>query len=398
MHVHSVVAPQTCPRLPKVSWCRQQAEAQLSLQGSKPTPEEVELGALQLFENAVLQTQAGSTVPPQSKATFDRQRSLAATSAYTASLAAAAGLTGPLNATVLHHLADFSAPLIWPSGCEGYPLIPFGKPDHIDRVATQLAPRFSVEVEGCDVLVTGPVAPEQRTLVAETLQELQGKVGTWAFAQLQRVHFRSYLGWMGPNSKAGGMADPNLTRAIFLDVDLLKNRDNLRNTLFHEFGHTKDRSESDGTQTYASQTSGSPFGQGGPHDYVSEYARTLTYEDLAETHSYLLRHWDSLKQDPQLWIHANGGLGKKLRWILRTFYDQPVPPPTPPLKQALRQVRSGQSPFADGDEFQQRLQTFLLSQGEPLPANQLAYLQELQSATRSHRPGWWDHLTGFFHR
>ena len=293
-------------------------------------------------------------------------------------------------------LSEFSAPLLWPEQEVKGGLRTFGSPHHIDEVASRFAPGYRVSLGEQEVLVTGNVLPEQRELIASGLQELKEKVGAEAFGQLQKLHIRSYLGWLGGSGVMAGLAALTTPHSLFLAAPQLSKPESFRDLLFHEFGHLRDAHKAGFLDpNYASMGPTSPFGNGGDFDYVSDYARSKPTEDLAETHSHLLRNWDAVHQSPQLWIHANGQLGKKMAWILEKFYDRPVAEPGQNLTRVLKQVDQGETPFADPTEFQEQLQRFLAQEPVAQP-EQRQFLQEFAQASQydQPQPSWWRRLLG----
>lgn len=413
MRIHSLVEPpKVSPgRLPAARECRERAQELLQ----DADPMAVELGALQLFENAVrgslpAQTDDPSTFLPEPShqpQDLDPKRPLSATSGYLTGLATAAGVSGGLNGVVLSALGEFSAQTLWgDDGPSKSGMRVFGDIREIDRVASQLAPRFSLSLQGQEVLVTGSVKPEERTLVAGALKELCDKIGPEAFAQLKKVHFRSYLGWMGGSSALiAGLAALSTPHSVYIANSQLQSLDSLRDILFHEFGHLKDAAKAGFfSNFYASTSPTSPFGSGGELDYVSDYARSKTIEDLAETHSYVIKNWDAIQRAPQMWIHANGALGEKTAWILEKFYGQEVPGPGQRLKAALKDVDNERTPFSNREEFQEQLQLFLRAERplsadttDPQRAKQQQYLSKLAESTLGDppAPSWWRRLLPF---
>ncbi|MBT9586306.1 hypothetical protein IV102_23390 [bacterium] len=405
MRLHSVIEPARVRLhgLPGAQQCRDQARQLLKEEGGHDRL--LELAALQLYENAVRGTSAQSAQPeiptaPGKSPPFDPTRSLSATAGYTAGLACAAAIGGPLGQSVVQGLADFKPSLLWEPSAN---LKLFGQPQQIDQVASQLAPRFSLSFSDHEVCVSGSVTPEQRPLVAQALDQLRQRIGAEAFAHLKKVHVRSYLGQLGSHGgPIVGLAYLGTPHAIFVAASQLHSQNAFADTLFHEFGHLRDAQKAGFfSNHYASLSPGSPFGSGGDFDYVSDYARTKPTEDLAETHSHLIQNWDRIQQAPQLWIHANGQLGKKLSWILDKFYDREVPSIGTHLKATLALIDQNQSPFSNREEFQELLQEFLkqykpdsaqeFSAHDPQRNLQWKFVSELAAKTQNDKPApsWW---------
>ncbi|MBN9414823.1 MAG: hypothetical protein J0I12_05250 [Candidatus Eremiobacteraeota bacterium] len=121
--------------------------------------------------------------------------------------------------------------------------------------------------------------------------------------------------------------------------------------LFHEIGHLVDHK---GGYT---QRPDSPFGRG---DSVTPYVEsTDPMEDFAETHADVLKNWDKIKSNPDVFLHASGDTGAKRAWILREVYGQELPPPSEGCRKFLELDR-GEGPLFDsmpvlkspGPEFQ----------------------------------------------
>ena len=385
MRVHSVVqpAPVSVRKLPVAENYRVEARERL---GDGVDERTLELAALQLFENTAL-AKASSVVPTKHRPqVFDAARTLESLTSYTASLAC-----GPLGGPAVAALSRFSPNLLWQPNSEQQRLKILGDPAVLDEVATQLAPRFSVSFPDHEVWVVGNVPAEHRDMIAGTLEQLHDCIGNDAFRQLKRVHVRPFIGHAGSRGgEISGLASLATPEAVFVKASQMAEREKFAGTLFHEFGHLKDAAESGfWSQYYASTAPGSPFGNGGDLDYVSEYARTKPTEDLAETHRFLIQHWDEIQSEPQLWIHANGELGDKLSWVLDKFYDRPVEPLGQAMKQTLKDIQRGQSPFDNREEFQEKLQGFV--QGLPTQASpeQQAFLEELKARKDTPARPWW---------
>lgn len=382
MRVHSVVqpAPISRRRLPGAEDYRVEARQRLGEAADERT---VELGALQLFENA---TQAGTRNGEARTQKFKLKRTLDSVAGYMAGLSG-----GPVGAATVAALNGFSPTLLWDPGAEESRLKVFGEPTVLDKVATELAPRFSVSFPDHEVWVTGNVLPEHRETIGGALAQLHRCAGNEAFRKLKRVHVRPYLGQIGEKGGAiGGLASLTTPEALFVKTSQLDQAGEFADTLFHEFGHLQDGIKADlWSESYASLSPGTPFGNGGNFDFVSEYARSQPIEDLAETHSFLIKNWDKIQAEPQLWIHANGELGDKLKWILDKFYDRPVESLGQGMKQSLKDVRKGRTPFPNSEEFQEKLQQFLQGQAVEVTPEQQAFLDELRARKDTPARPWW---------
>ncbi|MBX3172402.1 MAG: hypothetical protein KF760_33670 [Candidatus Eremiobacteraeota bacterium] len=391
MRVHSVVqpAPISTRGLPGAENYRVEARQRL---GDGVDERTLELAALQLYENTIL-ARAGNPGPapkvhPQ---VFQATRSLDSVAGYTAGL-----VGGGLGAVAVAALAGFSPTLLWEPGAEESRLKILGEPAVLDKVASELAPRFSVSFPDHEVWVTGSVRPEQRTLIGEALAQLHNCIGNEAFQQLKKVHVRPYLGQLSRSGgEIAGLAALSTPDAVFLKASQLENKEQFAGTLFHEFGHLRDARKADfWSQRYLSISPHSPFGNGGDFDFVSDYARSKPTEDLAETHRFLIENWDKVQTEPQLWIHANGDLGDKLAWVLDKFYDRAVPPLGKEMKQALKEVKRGLAPFSNREDFQEKLQQFLQKLPSEATPEQQDYLKNLRERTLHDTPAppWWRSL------
>lgn len=108
--------------------------------------------------------------------------------------------------------------------------------------------------------------------------------------------------------------------------------------LYHEIGHLVD------TAGGYSQRADSPFGKG---EAVSAYAATSTPdEDFAETHADVLKNWDKIKSNPDLFIHASGTIGSKRAWILKEVYGQEIAPASPECEKFMA-LDHGEGPVFD---------------------------------------------------
>lgn len=391
MRVHSVVqpAPVSVRGLPGAENYRVEARQRL---GDGVDQRTLELGALQLFENSILAS-TGSPVPrpmvhPQ---VFQATRSLDSVAGYTAGL-----VGGGLGAVAVASLAGFCPTLLWSPDAESSRLKILGEPEVLDKVATELAPRFSVSFPDHEVWVTGNVGSQHRAMIGQALAQLHDSIGNEAFQQLKRVHVRPYLGQLTDlGGELAGLAALSTPEALFIKASQLEDQQQFAGTLFHEFGHLQDARKANFlSQHYLSISPGSPFGNGGDFDYVSDYARSKPTEDLAETHRFLIQNWNKIESEPQLWIHANGQLGDKLAWVLDKFYDRPVAPLGKQMKHSLRELESGLAPFSDREEFQEKLQLFLQQLPSETTPEQQEYLNALRERSQNDIPAppWWRSL------
>ena len=377
--------------LPSAQACRELAQQHL---GSQASPDVIELGALQLYENAVRGADAKShSMLLDKKAQTNHCQ-------YLAGLAALAGSPGSIPLAVARGLQDFNLDLLWPSDGKG--LRTFSTPEKIDQVACKLAPRMALKWDDHEVLVTGAMSPEQRAPMAESLDELRQAVGPVAFRQLKTVHVRPFLA-RSAFGRVSGLVTRNLPSQIFISQLQMYDKPALAHTSSHEFGHLRDYARATmSSHLHSSDAWKSPFGEGGEFDFVSGYARTKSSEDAAETHSHWVKHKDKIEAAPQMWIHANGRLGHKLSWISQKFYDRPVPPLGQRTAQALSDIRAGRAPFENFDDYQEKLQEFLLKWDPASPppegndeASRFLAQMAVQSFDDPPQPGLWQRLSNW---
>jgi predicted metal-dependent HD superfamily phosphohydrolase len=43
-----------------------------------------------------------------------------------------------------------------------------------------------------------------------------------------------------------------------------------------------------------------------------------------------VRDWELIQANPDRYIHYNGDIGQKYKWILENVYHKTIPPATPP--------------------------------------------------------------------
>lgn len=318
---------------------------------SSPTERQVEVTALTLFEQSLAAAPRTLVVIPAPASGVPPGKGLAESGLYTAKLAAALGggafALSPAITTVLQ---DFQADKIW-------------TPVYFQGSASQYRAAGDLDEVRLAHLVTSPaletpqgirmrgiLAPEEAAHIEIAIAEMERKI-PGSSDTFHTVHVRTLLGeaqdattgvaYGGVAGLAGSLEEIGLSREV------ARNLDSCRETLFHEAGHELDRrlGKRFGTH-YASVDASSPFGKtSDPNDYVSSYAQAFAWEDLAETHRVLLSQHDSIQAHSDLWIHANGAVGKKLAWLLEEGYGQPVPPPSERTLKALEQVDTAGSPF-----------------------------------------------------
>jgi hypothetical protein len=306
----------------------------------------VELTALTLAE---LQLGSASASPGQS---------------FVSSRSAAAGLLSEPLATVLE---DVQENVLLPNA------------QTIGNSAVRLLNLDSVPIanEAAGLVQSGPLGMKLGGLYnateAATLQQaLQALIEVASPEIVQHVlkdlEVTTVLGHMGAGA-VGGLAEHG---TVVLSRSLLSDPGKLKQTLFHEFGHLVDENCASPGLEYASDAADSPFGKGvDPAAYASPYAQANRHEDFAETHAYLMLHWNEIQKDEAGEISARGEFGQKLGWILQHAYRQPVPSPPPSLLSAvndLNQWHLAEGNPGLGQQFQQDLGALLSRGGETLVA------------------------------
>ena len=228
------------------------------------------------------------------------------------SFLSATSAAGPLSPALLTILQDFDT-------------------DKLQKVAQSplatlvAASASSVPFAHEGVQVSGCRTDREKTNVTEALSYLKERCPT-ALDTCKVVVLESALLPEGTGEVTHGQAFLALPTAV-LRRSVCDTPESTQWTLFHEIGHFVDYS-----QGYT-QRADSPFGKG---EFVSHYASEAgPQEDFAETHADVLKNWDQIKANPDLYIHASGGTGEKRAWILENVYQQGIAPPSESCKKFL---------------------------------------------------------------
>lgn len=221
------------------------------------------------------------------------------------------------------------------------------------------------------VQVTGHWTDEQKQNVQNAVLELGRKTGTKAINLLREVHLRTELGGLEHGPILG------LTKtvgAIALRRDQADHSGRTRWLVFHEVGHQLDRFLSGRSTSFRSHQPDSPFGQSdNPSHYIDGNQVGSPHEDFADCHARALYDYDDIQDNPDLYLHARGRVGEKMAWILEQGYKDTVRPPSASYTSLLRQVNSGESPFADQESFHAAVNLYL-DHAEALPTEKRRWL------------------------
>jgi len=186
------------------------------------------------------------------------------------------------------------------------------------------------------VQISGCRSQREKTNVTESLSYLKERCPS-ALDACKVVVLESALLPEGPEEVTHGQVFLGLPTAVLLR-SVCDTPESTQWVLFHEIGHLMDNA-----QGYT-QRSDSPFGKG---EFVSSYASEAgPQEDFAETHADVLKNWDQIKVNPDLYVHASGDTGKKRAWILENVYQQQIAPASESCQEFLALDR-GQGPAFD---------------------------------------------------
>lgn len=141
----------------------------------------------------------------------------------------------------------------------------------------------------------------------------------------------------GPETVTNGQVFAGYPTAV-LRRSVTDTSETTRWVLFHEMGHLVDNLGG------YSQRADSPFGKG---DSVTPYGSLGDpREDFAETHADVLKNWDQIKKNPDLYLHAGGETGAKRAWVLSEVYGQEIPPASEGCRHFLA-LNRGEGPAFD---------------------------------------------------
>lgn len=308
------------------------------------TERQVELTALSLFEQSVSAAPKTITLIDSPQGGVAPGQGLAESGLYTAKLAAALG-GGPsvLSPALMTVLGDFKADRLWtgtyfPGSNSQYRAIGEFQDQRLANLVTSQGHETPQGIR-----MRGILEPLEAAHIEIALNDMERKI-PGSTDSFHTVHVRTVLGEsQDPKTgkPIGGVAGLADEEEMGLAREVTRNLDSCKETVYHEAGHELDRKLGN-----LSLREDSPFGKTSePEDYVSEYARTYPWEDLAETNRVLFSRFDRIQANPDLWLHANGEVGNKLAFLLKEAYGLSVPPPSARFGTALEAVRQGQSPF-----------------------------------------------------
>ncbi len=174
-----------------------------------------------------------------------------------------------------------------------------------------------------DVKVYGVASAREAENLAASVRRLQD-IG--AFQALPKeIHVRTRVGQFldakgRPDGELGGLGGAGDT--LIIARSQAGTRGGADHVVHHEVGHNLDAQK-----YWISGAHNTPFGTG---PSVSEYGAKNAAEDFAETHRVLVRDWERILADPDRYIHHNGDIGAKYKWILENVYSKTIPAPTVP--------------------------------------------------------------------
>lgn len=207
------------------------------------------------------------------------------------------------------------------------------------------------------VKITGHWNERERENVEKAVTELSRKTGTKAMNLLREVHLSTYLGTL-PEGPILGITRTVGPVAILREQAELNG--NTRWILFHEVGHQLDRFLAKSSVRFRSHDADTPFGKTDRvQDYVHPSLLGSPHEDFADTHAMTILHWDEIKANPDLYLHARGEIGRKMSWILKNAYKEEIPAPSEGLVELYGRVDGGQTPFADRADFEAAVNAYV---------------------------------------
>lgn len=175
------------------------------------------------------------------------------------------------------------------------------------------------------VQISGARNDRERENVSEALTYIKERCPK-ALAACNLVVLESAPMPEGPGTVTNGQTFAHFPTAV-LRRSMTDNPESTRWVLSHEIGHLVD------TQGGYTDRPDSPFGKG---ESVTPYGFSDgPQEDFAETHADVLKNWDKIKTNPDLFVHAGGEVGAKRAWILREVYGEDIPPPSPGCQKFL---------------------------------------------------------------
>lgn len=294
----------------------------------------VEQTALNLFERSLghnpqatpqveLQLgSAGDAFRLKSLPVSEGAKGLARQGQYLSFLTATSG-AGPLSPALMSILGDFDTDKL--QKLSNHPL---------GTILASSTSSASFAHEG--VQIAGCRTDHERENISQALDYLKDRCPK-ALEATKLVVLESAPMPEGPESVTHGLVFQGQPTAV-LRRSICDTPESTQWVLYHEMGHIVDNA---GGYT---RRPDSPFGKG---EAVSRYAATATPdEDFAETHADVLKNWDKIKQNPDLFIHASGDTGAKRAWILREVYGQEIAAASPQCQKFMA-LDHGEGPVFD---------------------------------------------------
>lgn len=345
--------------IPSMPVLRKQAKAKLREAHpnlGSPLSSEIELSALNLLEQFV------SSEPSAGFATNARvsQSKLSETAKNYAK-----ALTNDLALLANNQAAPVLSPALsetleqvrWESLEERTPgFTMLGRLSEVSLADLATLPSTSDENE---IEITGHWTNEQLKNVQDAVGGLGNATDGLALKLLTSIHIRTHLGDLSSGPILGLTAKPG---PVSLRRGQTNNRGATRWLLFHEVGHQLDRFLSGSSQRFRSRDSDTPFGKSQhPQDYVDANQVSSAEEDFADCHAMAIFHHSEIQENPDLYLHARGELGKKMTWILKQAYGQEFPEPSANYQHTIAEVKAGHTPFSSELDFHHSVNTFLLT-------------------------------------
>ena len=247
------------------------------------------------------------------------------------------------------HLVDESK--IWmKANNENNPTRRFGSFDDMTDVNKALEPNPPVmEFKGSgdkihQVKVYGAQNANELENIRKSVARMQDLGADAALDSTKEIHLRKTVGEFVDNKgkstgeTIGGLGGDHDGKMI-ISRESAATQHGSDHVVHHEVAHNIDASRGKEVtfnftgedQTYrewiTEANEGHPFGKG---QSVSDYGAKNSAEDFAETHRELIGNWERIKADPDRYIHGNGEIGQKFKWMMENVYGQKVPEPKLP--------------------------------------------------------------------
>ena len=349
-----IYTPPSMPNFRKLA--RRQLEEALPQHG-RPLSSEVELSALNLMEEFVRAQPTCQNPSELSPANLD-SLALSYAEQLSSGPASAPGGAG-LSPAILKVLSEVNWGLVKEAGPS---LTVLGRVEEQAAANSATSPRSTME---WGVEITGYWNDRQLENVRSAVRELGESTGTKALNLLRSVHLRTHLGDLPGGPILGLTSRPG---PIALQRAQAENPGATRWLVFHEVGHQLDRFLSGSSKRFRSHASDTPFGKSTrAQDYIDGAQTGSPHEDFADCHAMAIFHHQQIRENPDLYLHARGEVGKKMSWILREGYAEEVPAASPRFHSALSEIEAGLTPFESPDELFRTNNLFLLQPDKVRP-------------------------------